>query len=339
MNPPSQQDFQRAVAVLAAFQRPLLVSHGNPDGDALGSLCAMASFLRRRGAEPVSLIYEPLADRFAAFERLGSFAVLDESVSFEQLDACDGVVILDTCARAQLEPVAEWLERTDKQRVVFDHHATRDPVADVYLVDVSAAATCQLLFEFAQAVGWPVDEVARDALFIGLATDTGWFRFSNADAAAFAVAAALTKLGVESHRLYRAIQERESPGAVHLLGRSLANLELCAGNRVAVMTLSPSDFAAAGATPAETESIVNEPMRIATVQASVILVDRGEGLIRVSLRSKPPLAPDDADVNVAAIAHSLGGGGHRRAAGARIQAGLTEAKEQVIKALVAALGG
>jgi phosphoesterase RecJ-like protein len=116
------------------------------------------------------------------------------------------------------------------------------------------------------------------------------------------------------------------------------SLELHADDRVVVMSLTPESFARAQATPADTEDIVNEPLRIASVVVSVLLVDQGDGVIRINFRSK---APDPLgvrpNVDVAAIAKEFGGGGHRHAAGARSKDSLYCVREKVITRLRAAI--
>ena len=116
--------------------------------------------------------------------------------------------------------------------------------------------------------------------------------------------------------------------------RALASLELLAEQRVAVMVLRDADYKAAGANAADTENIVNEPLRIATVAVSLILVDRGDGQVRISFRSKPPLGDETLDIDVATIAQSFGGGGHRRAAAARIDGTVDEIRARVVGAVV-----
>ena len=99
------------------------------------------------------------------------------------------------------------------------------------------------------------------------------------------------------------------------------------------MTLSPSDFREADATRADTEDIVNQPLCITSVAVSVLFVEHGDDIIRVSLRSKPPTRKGDPDVDVAAIAQSLGGGGHRRAAGVRITGSLSDIRSEITESI------
>lgn len=323
-------EFARAAELVLSWRSPLIVSHRNPDGDALGSLIAMRSILDRAGAAPLALLFEPLPATYSLFNRLGPLVVLDTEDAATQLAGVDGAIVLDTCTYVQLEPIADWLRKRNVPILAVDHHVNRDDLADQTLVDESAAATCLILYEWFRSADLPLEHAARTALFIGIATDTGWFRHSNTDARALQASADLAREGVNVHQLYQELFQRDGLARVHLLARALSSLELHADGRLAVQTLTPQDYRAAGATPADTENIVNEPLRIASVAVSVILVQQEKGPIRVSLRSKPPLEPGAADVDVSAVAASLGGGGHRRAAAARVDGPLNEVKATVL---------
>ncbi len=330
-------EFVAATQAVGGWKRPLLISHEKPDGDALGSLAAMRAFLTRAGADATAMLFDELPGRYAFMERLGALAVWGRDVGAADLERYDSLVILDTCSFSQLSPLAEWIRSATIPKLAVDHHVSRDVPVDVLLVDESAAATCLVLYEWARAAGWEIDEGTAEALFIGLATDTGWFHHSNTDARALAAAAELARRGADAHRLYDEIYLRDSAGRVRLLGAALESLEMLAGERVAVMTLPAGVFSPVGATAADTEDIINEPLRIASVGVSVLLVEQ-EGVIRVSLRSKPPRGAGEADVDVAAIAQALGGGGHRRAAGVRVGGSLAEARRRVVEAVVRGMG-
>ncbi len=353
MNSLDNQSYEDAVTRMALWKRPLLISHVKPDGDALGAVYAMQSMLRTLSVDPLALVFEALPSRYGLFRQHGTIPVLGQDLREADLAKVDGVLILDTCAFSQLQPIADWLRATIAPKLVVDHHLTRDDLADGYLIDESAAATCLILYHWAQAAGWEIPADARDALFIGIATDTGWFRHSNTDDRALAAVADLVTRGVKPHELYGRLYQCETPGRVRLLGAALRSLELPAGERLAVMTLTPGTIAECGATPADTEDIVNEPLRIASVAVSVLLVDQGDGLIRASFRSKPPsqaarsdgtdpqmtVFPEIAaskgggtepDVDVARVASTFGGGGHARAAGARIRGVLSDVHRQIV---------
>lgn len=318
-----------ATECIGSFARPLLITHTKPDGDALGSLVAMRSILAAQGKRARALLFDPLPGRYGLFSRYGPLSVLGADVGESDLSEADGIIILDTCAYAQLDPIERWLRGARQKKLVVDHHATREPIADVYVVDESAAANCLILFEWARQAEWQLDKHAREALFIGIAMDTGWFRHSNADPRALSAAAELMADGVDAHALYQQLYQNETAGRVRLLGAALESMELLEDGKVAIMVIPAGTFARMSAEPADTEEIVSEPLRIGSVVMSVLLVESGDGIVRLSFRSKAPVAKGAPDVDVAALAQSFGGGGHRRAAGARVKSTIVQVRDTV----------
>ncbi len=258
----------------------------------------------------------------------------------------DGILVVDTCSWSQLEPAAEFLRTSALPRVIVDHHQTRDELkgagraaAGDYLIDPTAAAACVLVFEWARAMNW-LNEEARaiaDALYVGISTDTGWFRFSNTDARTFAVVAELVRMGVQPDAWYSTIYETVTPARIRLEAAMLAATELSDDGRIAWSTLTAADFETTRARPTDTEDLIHGLQRLAGVCVALLFTQDGDGRVRVNLRSKPPYICG-VDVDVAAIARSLGGGGHERAAGVRLAEPLPDAQARVLAAVRDALG-
>jgi bifunctional oligoribonuclease and PAP phosphatase NrnA len=317
---------------LGGCRRPLLITHQRPDGDALGAVAALARTLPALGLAPQPALFAPLPPRYA---------MLADLVAWERWDLhrdalaaeCDAVIVLDTCAWAQLEPLADWL-RDAPRTLVIDHHPTRDPLGvrpgDLRLIDEEAGATCLILHEWRASARLPLDPPTATALLIGIATDTGWFRFPNTDARVLRAAADLVAAGAPPAPLYRAIYEQDSPARLRLIGRMLTGLERRLGGRLVVLKLRRADFAAAEAEHTATEDLVNEAGRLAGLEATVMFTEEPDGRIRVNFRSKEHL-------DVAALAAQFGGGGHARAAGARIRGAWDDVVAQVLAATEAAL--
>ena len=316
--------------LVTSWRRPLLLSHTKPDGDALGSLTALAGVLRAQGADPLALLYDALPNRYALATTYHALPVLGREVNEAELASVDGVVLLDTCSYAQLSPMADWLQSATVPKLAVDHHLTRDPIVDYSLVDESAAATCLILYDWFRAVDWAISPAVRDSLVIGIATDTGWFRHPNTDERVFAAMLDLTRRGAQAAELFHQLYHRDSLARLRLRTVALASLELYLDDRLAVLTVTPETMQRVGAEASDTEEIINEPLRVGSVVVSVLLVAREDGQIRVSFRSKEPLTPGDPDVDVAAVAAGFGGGGHRRAAGARLTGTIHEARRAVL---------
>jgi len=339
----SKKVFAEAASLIESWRRPLLISHVKPDGDALGSLAAMRALLALRGIPADTVLFDPIPDRYAAFHRYDPMPVYGDAMQQSDLNAADGVVLLDTCSYNQIHPIADWLKTASVPKIAIDHHITRDDLADRYVIDEKAAAACLILFDWAQALGWEISDDCAEALFIGIAMDTGWFRYSNTDHRALVAAAILVGRGVRPNELFQRLFQCESKQRVRLLGAALGSLELLARDRVAVMSLSVDAMSACGASRLDTEDIVNEPLRIGSVVVSVLLVEQEDGLVRTSFRSREPFtdgksagsAPHEPviDVDVAKIAATFGGGGHARASGARIKGTLPDVRRTLMEHL------
>lgn len=329
---PDLKTLQRIGRAATAMKRPLILSHTRPDCDAYGCLIALRSILRRLGADPLAAAFNPLPRTYEFLKRFEAIGVWGQEVTAPDLQRRDGVIIADTCTYNQLEPLADWLRTASVPIVVVDHHITRDVRADHVLLDESAAAACLIIYESAQALGWPIDDVAAEALFVGIATDTGWFVHSNTDARALSVAAALAARGVQPNAFHTMIYQSDAPARLLLSAEAVGGMELLAEGRLAVMTVPLATLKRLDARTSETENIINEPMRIRSVVVSILLIEQEDGPVRVSFRSKAPLAGYcELDIDVAALAATFNGGGHRRAAGARVEGTLPEVRERVVK--------
>ena len=333
-------EYHNVGAWLEHCRRPLLVTHQRPDGDALGAVAAVTLALRTRGLDPRPTLFETFPARYNWLLRdLVPWRRWDQERAALEAE-CDALVIVDTCASAQLEPIADFLPRAPRTLVV-DHHAKPDPIAtrpgDLRLLDESAGAVCLVLTELMGALGVPLNPPLANALFIGLATDCGWFRYSNTDARVLRIATELANAGAVPNTIYRAVYEQEAPARLRLTARLLQSLKLLAGDRLAVLTLRQADFAAAGADSTMTEDLVNEPSRLGCVEATILFTEEPDGRVRVNFRSKAALDASKSAFDVAARARSFGGGGHARAAGARPPGSWDDVVARVTAATVAAL--
>jgi phosphoesterase RecJ-like protein len=271
----------------------------------------------------------------------------------------DLIVVLDTGAWSQLAPLRELLGSALARTLILDHHLSGDVAARYCYVDAAAAAACEIV---AQVIDRIADDAAWSpnvcqALFVGLAADTGWFRFSNTRAEAHELAARLLRRGVDQAEIYRKLEQNERPAKLALLARAVQSLTLLADNRAAIMVLRAADFAQTGALIEETEQLVDLPRAVGSVQVVALITeppqrtrseaqapaskpkslkhtggsgkDEDAGAIRISFRSKPGAHA----IDVSLLAQRFGGGGHARAAGAKIAAPLEEVVERVTTAL------
>ncbi|MFA6133373.1 MAG: DHH family phosphoesterase [Phycisphaerae bacterium] len=319
--------FERVAQRLAAAGKLLFVTHARPDGDCLGSLVAMTLAARGAGKGAEMLVPDavPMRYQFLFARRLPAstdrFAAL--------ADAADLVVILDTSVFAQLDGLEQAITARQDKVVVIDHHATAGQIGSAMWNDSTAAAAGILMKEMIDHLGWPLDGETAEALMTAITSDTGWFHFSNTDGRCLRTAADLLDAGVRTDLLNHKLFQCDRPERLKLMVRMLESLELHAAGRLAVMEIRKADFAATGAMPEETENLINEPLRLGSVEA-VILLTESDALVRVSLRSRDVL-------DVSQIAKGFGGGGHKRAAGLRSTEPIEVIKPRLIAACLAAL--
>lgn len=316
----------------------VVVTHRKPDGDAIGSALALQRGIGSGKQVDIHLV-GPVGRSLLELAGDTAVVVSDEPPAGDP----DLVVLVDTGSWTQVGPLSDWLKRQrDAGRVIgLDHHPVGDDIATERIIDTTAASCTMMVYRLLKSMGCTIDGArggTGEAIFAGLATDTGWFQHSNADADAYAMASDLLQLGVDRVRLHRLLEQNASPGKLLLLGRALASIRWELEGRCAVMRLTSADFEDAGTGREELEGLVNEPLRVSTVEASILMYEEESGATKISFRSKPPREPNGFFFDVSAASRLLGGGGHVHASGARFDGGLDGAQAAVIKALQSTIG-
>lgn len=328
---------------LSEARRVAILTHSKPDGDAVGSSLALARTLAARGVSAIPVFLPPWSPRLDPI--VAQTPVIQESHGTwrrDELADIDCVAIVDTGSWTQLADARPWLESHLDQTVVIDHHAHGDPaLSSLRHVDTSAAAAAQLVAEVCRLLlAAPscaaLPTTIAEPLYLGLATDTGWFRHSNVTSDVMRLAAQLIDAGVDQNRLYRLVEQNDSPKRLLLIQRALMSLQLLSRDRAAVMSVTAADIAACEASQDELGGLTDLPQTVGTIRVVAVLTELEPHLVKVSLRSKAVEAPEQS-VDVNAIAKSLGGGGHVHAAGAKLKLTLVEARARIVQILKDAL--
>jgi phosphoesterase RecJ-like protein len=298
-------DFQQAVELIMKSRNILITTHTKPDGDACGSVIAMCDALRALGKNVKPLLLSP-APEWYEFLLAGNVALLGKDIGLDELTAgrlgqFDLIVIVDTNSYSQLPKFDEYLKQADTPVLVIDHHVTADGLGDVELADSDAAAAALIVFDLLKYADWPITDKIAEALFVAVATDTGWFQFSNTDSRVHRTCAELIDAGAKPTQIYENLYHN------------------C---RYATMHVTQRDFQQTDATYSDTENLINQAHRIGTVKASALFIELKDGRIRCSLRSRGPL-------DVSQIAAKFGGGGHKMAAGTYLPGPLENAKQLI----------
>lgn len=296
---------RRLAQMLEDSRRVLLVAHRDPDGDALGATMGLMHLLTGRGQQVWAYSQGPVPEEYRflpGLERL--------TKDLPPADAVDLAVLLDCHEPERTGPESgEWLAGF-QDAVVIDHHRGSPTYGRENWVAPDYAATCEMLTHLAGERGWPIRRQAAACLYTGILTDTGSFRYSNTTPQTLRLTAVLLEAGADPWAISQEVYATR-PQRLRLLGRVLDSLTRHAEGRLAVAQVSHADFAATGTNLADLEQAVEAVRGIPGVEVAVLLKELADGGVKVSMRGR-------GEVDLAAIAADLGGGGHKNAAGARL---------------------
>lgn len=302
----------------------LITAHTQPDGDALGSDVALALALEALGKTARVVASEPSPEKYAGLLPGGRVTQVGSSQEAAALGPVDLCVLLDTSEPERCGIFQEVFFAPGQRSVCLDHHLCQPPVPfHAHLILPEAPATGSLVLALIDELGVPLTPEIAQALWIALATDTGWFRFPNATAWAFRDAARLVEMGISLEQLYDRIYLSHSPGRARLQGVALSSLRLGLDGRFAWTSLSTADREAAGVSLEELDGMVDGLKSVRGAEVMVLMVEVGPGQYKLSLRAR-------GRANVEPIARHFGGGGHAKAAGCRFSGSLDELERQLL---------
>ncbi|HTX71402.1 MAG TPA: bifunctional oligoribonuclease/PAP phosphatase NrnA [Rectinemataceae bacterium] len=315
---------------LTEHDRYIIASHDGPDADGLGASYALALALRSIGKTVYATVPTHVPAKYRFIDQQGLFVPLasPETLNFDLSDFI--LVIIDTQDLNYLGVAAERVIRQAAERVIIDHHELSVAAGQAAYVDPMASSSCEIVYGLIGKIGAEPTLDVSEALFAGMVYDTGSFAYPKTGDRCFAYASELVRAGVKPYAIHGRLYESGSIGVLILQKAVLSTLELHAESRVAVQVLHRSDLAASGAAYEDAEDLVNIPLQSRTVEVSLLFKENLEGRIRCSLRSK-------GGVNVAHVAQTFGGGGHKTAAGFTCRTPLESSKADVLKTIVAAL--
>jgi phosphoesterase RecJ-like protein len=304
----------RIVDLVRGSRRFVVSSHARPDGDAIGSELAMAYALRALGKDVRVVNSDPPPSVVRSFPGVDAIELADRVAG--DFD----VAIVMECGELSRTGVAGL----DRGLVVnIDHHPGNSGYGAIAWFDPTAAACAELVFELVEALGVPLSTEIATHLYVAILTDTGGFHFSGISPRTFAICRRLLEAGVDPVGVARAVFDSNSLSKLRLLGRVLNEMELHGDGRIAVLRLDNAVLEATGATLDDADGLINQPLTVKTIDASVFLKHVSGDEYRVSLRSKGP-------VNVAEVARAFGGGGHVNAAGCTLHGTLDSVRSAIV---------
>lgn len=295
------------ISAIRDNERFMVATHVRPDGDAVGSLLATKLILQRLGKEVDVYAQDRIPPEFEFLP--GSREVKNKPLGSEDYE----VAILVDCG--DFDRVGDELSAFIGSRVPFviniDHHIPNKSFGNIYWSEPSASSSCEMLFDLCMGLSLAPDSALATALYTGIVTDTGSFRFSNTNRRVFEIISILVDSGAEPFNIATQVYDSATPEKLKLLAQVLGTVEFHAGARIATAQLTRAMLSTSSASYMDSEGFINHLRSVKSVDLAILFREGSDGLVHVSMRSRE-------GINVARLAQRHGGGGHRQAAACRI---------------------
>ncbi len=318
---PFSDDFRRILRLIDGHSRFLVLGHIDPDGDCIGSMFALALFLRARGKEVICFAPGDIPGLFLTLSGAESLVSLEDISGF----AYEVIFSVDVPTAERSEGLVE--QGSASQIINIDHHPSNRRFGSINIVDEKAAATTVLVYRFlAEVAKNDITPDIASCLYLGILMDTGCYRFQNTNAEAMYTAGRLIELGARAYELTHDFVYMKKYTTLKLLAPVLETLEVHGDGRIAIMQITQEMLKSTGASLKDSEGFIDYGAAIDDVELIALLREVKPEKTRVSLRSRN-------NQNVAAFAEEFGGGGHRKAAGLTIDSDLEKTKNLILEGL------
>ena len=288
-----------------------ILTHRRPDGDTVGSAAALCLGLRKLGKQAWVLKNEEISDRFGW---------LVEGLTKEAVEEHDIVVSVDVASPGMLPKCFAPLAETCRLRI--DHHGSATSFTPEELVDADSASCAELVCDVLAILGVEMDKKIAEAVYVGMSTDTGCFRFANTTAHSFTVAAVCAKAGADIYGLNQQLFETNSLPKLRMHAWMIENMKLLDDGKLAIVAIPRAVEELLRVTDDDMDNISSYPRTVAGVRMAATLRQTKDGETKISVRAIP-------GYDAAAVCAHFGGGGHKGAAGASTHMGLEEAAEKL----------
>jgi len=310
--------FEKCAELLLHADNILILMHRSPDGDAVGSGYALAYALRKAGKKVMPVCSDDIPPKYS---------YITNSLSMQEFEPA--YIVTVDLADTQLFG-DKLIQYKEKVNVCIDHHPSNTGYAEYGIVDANAGACAQIVKKVINAMNIPIDKNIANAIFTGISTDTGCFKYSNASAESYEMAAEMLGCGADGFFINKLMFDTKSRARLEIERLALNSLTYHSDGKIAVIFITKEMMEKSGASDDDTEGISGMPRQIEGVVIGITIREKDNGNFRVSMRSA-------GDINVSAICSQFGGGGHRAAAGCTVTGTAQEVREKVINAAGAAL--
>lgn len=313
---------------IAQAQRILLLSHINPDGDAIGSMMGAFHTLQDLGKTPIPIASSAIPSYSYGLPGIEHVQIYTPGMALPEVDL---IWMLDTAALSRVGAIYTEHQAVllSQPLMIVDHHVTNDGGGLVNLISPESASTADLLFRLLRAMDAPISPAAATCMLLGVTTDTQSFQTSSSSPQTLRTSADLLEAGADQQAVVNAVYFAIPASTVRLTGLALGRLQREGGLLWAVVTQTM--LHETGASDEATDDTTMRMQRVAGMRACALFKERADGTVKISLRAVP-------GINVAEIARTWGGGGHTQAAGATLHMSVDEAQAAVLPLLRAAIG-
>ena len=303
----------------------IITTHLNPDGDAIGSEIAMATYLQHLGKDVIIVNSDRIPDYFRFLAQNIKVSQYDQHQHDALIRACDGCFVVDTSEWKRLGEISNSLKTFQIPIFCLDHHLESTKLSEASIIDDTASCTGELIYDFLSDTRAQFTIEIVDALYTCVLTDTGSFKFSNTSPKTHQMAANLLAKGARFQHIFSEIYESDSKARSWLKGHLLASMKFDHNDKLAWFVLSQDLLRRTGAEEWEAEGFSELPRFVKGIEISVMFTETKNGFAKASFRSKGRIPVSD-------LAKQFGGGGHKYAAGATLDWPLQESIQRVIGA-------
>ena len=290
-----------------------LICHVRPDGDTIGSTCALMRALKSVGVDAEAFCADEIPTRFFFLEETKN---IKNQLTEKEFTA---FVAVDCADITRLGTFASKFSKS-KNTFVIDHHISNNRYANLnYVVD--NASNCENVYNLLKSLSITIDKETANLLALGIVTDTGGFKHKNVTADTLSVASDLVKLGADLNAISYNMFSKQSKERAMLFSKTMSKIQYYHNNRVGIATVRYEDFALTGANQDETEGFIDFVLGIDSVEIAICIMETEKKKFKISFRSKGP--------NVNELAGRFGGGGHVLASGCKINGAYEEVLDKL----------
>lgn len=324
-------NISETAAYLLAGNDYIMCSHESPDADGLGAEFALTTVLQKLGKRIKIINADKHSDSYAFMDPTGIIGWLS-GVSIDDAEIQQSTIILvDTSDVMYSGEAADKLLAKAREILIIDHHEVKGSVSVTKTCSMPTySSTCEIVYRILEELGSDLNPDVASALFTGIVYDSGSFAYSKTTEGTFEAALELVRRGANPTKIHGALYESSAISTLLLRKDVLSSLELYEHDHIAVQTLTRTMLKETGCLYEEADGFINIPLQAGVVEVSIFFKENEEGTLRCSLRSK-------GAVNVAQIAQSFGGGGHKSAAGFKSPYPLETIKSKVLELVMAEL--